>query len=366
MIVSTLLVYSATIDSPKFENFDIKRNLYLYGLGFLVFFLIMMIDFRLIVKGFIYLYIMGIMLLVAVIFYGIEINGARAWFTIPIINQDFQPGELMKLILIITISALMIKRAGDKLLLWQDIVPIAIIALIPFALVFITNDLGNAIIYLVVLLGMYWIGNIKYKYVIFGTLIFTLFIVSFVYLFKTYHEPIKVFLQEHEKGHWVERLDAFIDPENATDKAKYQVVQSKRAIGSGALIGDGYLRGDSIHKNFVPVAYTDGIFVVVGEEFGFIGAAVLLLLYFLLIYRMIMISIQTMDLSGSYMIVGIVSMFVFQIFENIGSLIGLMPLTGITLPFISYGGSSLMINMACLGIVMSVRVHQEKLSMFQE
>jgi rod shape determining protein RodA len=105
---------------------------------------------------------------------------------------------------------------------------------------------------------------------------------------------------------------------------------------------------------------------VVGEEFGFVGASVLLLIYFLLIYRMILISIQTLDLSGSYIIVGIVSMFVFQIYENIGMLIHLMPLTGITLPFISYGGTSLIINMISIGIVMSIKVHQEKVSMFQE
>jgi rod shape determining protein RodA len=105
---------------------------------------------------------------------------------------------------------------------------------------------------------------------------------------------------------------------------------------------------------------------VVGEEFGFVGASILLLLYFLLIYRMILISIQTLDLSGSYIIVGIVSMFVFQIYENIGMLIGLMPLTGITLPFISYGGTSLVINMISIGVVMSIKVHQETISMFVE
>jgi rod shape determining protein RodA len=164
----------------------------------------------------------------------------------------------------------------------------------------------------------------------------------------------------------VGRIDTFLDPSTASQKDRYQVEQSTRAIGSGLLTGDGYLKGDSIHKNFIPVAYTDAIFVVVGEEFGFVGASVLLLVYFLLIYRMILISIQTLDLSGSYIIVGIVSMFVFQIYENIGMLIHLMPLTGITLPFISYGGTSLVINMISIGIVMSIKVHQEKVSMFQE
>ncbi|MNI59933.1 Rod shape-determining protein RodA [compost metagenome] len=140
---------------------------------------------------------------------------------------------------------------------------------------------------------------------------------------------------------------------------KFQVENSIRAIGSGLLEGEGYLKGTSIHSNFIPLAYSDSIFVVIGEEFGFRGSALLLLIYFLLIYRMILISIQSVHLSGAYIVVGVASMFVFQIFENVGMLIGVMPLTGITLPFISYGGTSLLINMLSLGLVMSVRLHQD-------
>src|SRR5690606_3822391 len=140
-----------------------------------------------------------------------------------------------------------------------------------------------------------------------------------------------------------------------TDDAKHQSEKSLIAIGSGGLTGDGYMQGDSKNRKFIPYPYSDSIFVVIGEEFGFQGSALLLLLYFLLIYRMIIIAFQCYDLKGAYIIIGIVSMFVFQIFENIGMMIGLMPITGITLPFISYGGTSLLLNMVCIGLVFSIK-----------
>ncbi len=123
------------------------------------------------------------------------------------------------------------------------------------------------------------------------------------------------------------------------------------------------MKGQSKTRGMIPYPYSDSIFVVIGEEFGFQGAAVLLLLYFLLIYRMIIIAFQCYDRRGSYIIIGIVSMYVFQIFQNIGMMIGLMPITGITLPFISYGGTSLILNMMCVGIVFSIKAHQEKYEM---
>jgi rod shape determining protein RodA len=126
------------------------------------------------------------------------------------------------------------------------------------------------------------------------------------------------------------------------------------------LSGESFKNGDSVQNGFIPLTYSDSIFVVIGEEFGFIGASVLLILFFLLIYRMVYISIQSAERTGAFIIVGIVAMFVFQIFENIGMMIGIMPLTGITLPFISYGGSSLLINMMAMGIVASIHVHQKQ------
>jgi rod shape determining protein RodA len=365
MALSTLLIYSATVSSPQYQSKGLpQKNVIFYVLGLFCFFFMTFLDFRILVKIAPYLYGLGIVLLGYTFFFGEVINKAKGWIKLSS-SLEFQPAELLKLILIISITAFIARRQGAKLELLRDVIPVSAIGLLPFILVFMENDLGNAIIYLIILLGMFWIGNIKFKYVLIGTVIIVSVLSLVVYFYTHYHEPITKFLMTHHKEHWPGRLDTFLYPNTASDADAYQVKQATRAIGSGMLTGDGYLKGDSIHRNFVPVAYTDSIFAVIGEEFGFIGASALLLLYFLLIYRMILISIQTLDLSGSYIIVGIVSMFVFQVYENIGMLIGLMPLTGITLPFISYGGTSLIINMVSIGIVMSVRVHQEKVSMFQ-
>lgn len=361
-VISCMLVYSATVDNPKFPP-DFYKRIYVNGaLGFIVFFGMTLLDFRIIVKTSVFSYLFGILLLVGLYFWGVVREGALGWYETPM--GDFQPAEFMKILLIVSIAAYMGRRQGERLGFLRDVIPIGLIVLLPFTLVLIQPDLGNAMIFLVILLGMYWIGNIKYTHVLIGTAIVAVFIGGFLYLFQTFHTEIETYAEKHAFGHWVERIDTFIDPESVDSDKSYQYVRSKIAIGSGMLYGDGYLKGNSVHNNFVPVAYTDGIFVVVAEEFGFIGSSALLLLYFILIYRMILISIQSSDLAGSYIIVGIVSMYVFQIFQNIGMFIGLMPLTGITLPFVSYGGTSLLINMVSMGLVMSVRLHQEKESMF--
>ncbi len=362
MIISTMLVYSATVDHPTI-SISIKKNLLIYAAGLIGFIFMTLFDYRLLSKIAVYLYITGIVSLVAVYFFGARIHGARGWFELPG-GLTFQPAELMKLILIITVSVWLGRRGGERLELTSDVVPVGLLVLLPFVLVLIQPDLGNAIIYLIILLGMYWIGNIKYTHVLIGTAIVAGGLALFLLLFQHYHDPIEAFLGNMGFGHWVARIDTFLDPGSVSRDAKFQVENSIRAIGSGGLSGEGYLQGSSIHSNFIPYAYSDSIFVVVGEEFGFRGAALLLLMYFLLIYRMILISIQSQHLSGSYMVVGVVSMFVFQIFENVGMLIGVMPLTGITLPFVSYGGTSLLINMLSIGLVTSVKVHQEKIDMF--
>ncbi len=361
MIVSTIVVRSATYQNELYHNYDV-RNVINYALGFLILFGAVVIDYRIILKGSLYIYLFGVALLVAVYFYGKELNSAKGWFSLPL-GLNFQPAELMKLILIITVSQYLSKRDGEPLQFVRDIVPIGFIVFIPFALVLIQPDLGNAVIYLVILIGMLWIGNVKYSHVLIGIAAAAAFIALFLYTYHMFHAPLQQFLGKHGMSHWVDRIDTFLDPSAADPDKIYQLNNSLRAIGSGALFGEGYLKGQSAHNGFIPYAYSDSIFVVVAEEFGFIGSSVVLLLYFLLIYRMILISIQCYDQRGAYAIVGIVSMFVFQIFQNIGMLTGIMPITGITLPFVSYGGTSLLINMMSIGFVMSIRVHQEKYKM---
>ncbi|TNJ67669.1 rod shape-determining protein RodA [Paenibacillus hemerocallicola] len=365
MGISTIVVHSATANDPFFQGTDV-RNVINYGIGFVVLFGAMLFDYRLLVKGSWYLYAIGILMLVAVYLFGVEKNSAKSWFILPF-GFNFQPAELVKLLTIIAIAAFMNRRGGEPLRFWQEVVPIGLMVALPVGLIVIQPDLGNAIIFLVILIVLYWIGNIKYTHVLIGSALIAGFIALFFYLFQIYYDPVVQYLKENDKGEWVHRINrihTFVDPDAASADAKYQVHNSMRAIGSGGLTGEGFLSGDSIQKGFIPLPYSDSIFVVIGEEFGFVGASVLLLLYFLLIYRMIYISIQSQNRTGAFIIIGIVSMYVFQVFENIGMMIGIMPLTGITLPFVSYGGSSVLINMMAIGIVLSIHVHQEQKSLY--
>jgi rod shape determining protein RodA len=358
MVISAFLVYSATLDDPHI-TFDLNKILAIYTIGILAFIGMASIDYRILIKIAPYLYITGIALLIAVYLFGVEKNKAKSWFKL-FGGLEFQPAELVKVLLIIALAAFLARLKGEHLKFTTGVLPAGLMTFVPFALVLIQPDLGNAIIFLVILIGMIWIGNIKYTHFLIGLGLAVGALALFLYVFVHFHDPIKDFFVSKGKGHWVTRLDTFINPESASRDEKFQVQNSMQAIGSGSLFGEKYLRGTSVHRGYIPYAYSDSIFVVVGEEFGFMGASVLLLLYFVLIYRMILISLQCGDYGGSYIIIGVVSMFVFQIFENIGMLIGIMPLTGITLPFISYGGTSLMINMMSMGLVMSIKIHQQK------
>lgn len=361
MIFSTIVIYSATVDNqlfgPQKLHYDNIRN---YVIGFVVLIGAALVDYRWLGKLSIFLYIFGILLLVGIFFFGTEINNARGWYQLPIAAFSFQPAELMKLLLILLIAHMLAKSEGKTLRIFKEVVPIGVVVLVPFVLVLMQPDLGNAIIYLVIMLGMLWIGNIRYLHVLIGLCVFIVSLFLFLNLYEKHHDEIKQFFEEHKKGHWVKRIDSYLNPEEADPNASYQLRKSMTAIGSGRFSGDGFLQGNSVHNNHIPYAYSDAIFVVIAEEFGFLGSSIVLLVYFLMLYRMIITSIHSSTFFGSYIIIGIVSMFVFQIFENIGMLLGIMPITGITLPFISYGGTSLLINMLALGIVMSVQIHRDR------
>lgn len=353
MAVSALAVYSATSNTSFFYT----RQLMYYGIGFVIAIVAILFDYRIVLKSWYVLYGIGITLLILVYFVGAEINNAKGWFQFG--SLSFQPAEFMKIIIIIGIAYLMGRRQGDRLNFSTDILTIAAFTFLPFMLVMIQPDLGNAIIYIVIVIGMLWIGNVKYSHVAIGLAIAVGCIFLFMFLFNTFNTEIKDYLKEQDKVHWYDRINTFVNPEEASADAKRQSNNAQIAIGSGGLNGDGFLQGDMKNGGFVPYTYSDSIFVVIGEEFGFQGSAILLLLYFLLIYRMIMIAFKCYDRRAAFIVIGIVSMFVFQVFQNIGMMIGLMPITGITLPFVSYGGTSLVLNMASIGLVFSIKAHQE-------
>lgn len=358
MGISIAVLYSAT-SNTQYAGYHLRMIFY-YLLGFIVFFGISIVDFRVFVKYAPYIYLFGVGLLVVVMFIGNTYHNATGWMTIPIIKLSFQPAEFFKLILVLILGFLLLRKRKLSLSLWRDVVPLCVVTFIPFAVVMAQNDLGNALSYIIILAGMLWIGNIKYTHALIAVAIFAGSVIGGISAYKAYHDNVYAFFEEIGREHWIERIDPWLVPEKATDKAIYHTKNAKLAIASGGMTGEGYMKGETVQSERVPLTYSDSIFVVIAEEFGFLGSSVLLLLYFVLIHRLILISLECKDRSGPFLIVGIVAMFLYQIFENIGMFIGLMPLTGITLPFISYGGTSLLINMASIGLAMSIRIHGQE------
>lgn len=357
MVVSITSIYSATLGTTGFERHHIKMAIF-YILGFAAFFGLSLIDYRIWNKYALHIYIGGLVTLLLPSFIGQTKNNATGWINLGIV--DIQPAELFKLVLIIFITYVLLRKNKAKLSFWRDIVPLGCLTFIPFAIVMVQNDLGNGLSYIVILLGLLWIGNVKFSHALIGLLLVAGIAFGGAQAYIHYHDEIKESKIMESRGHWMERIDPWLIPEKATPKASYHTNNAKLAIASGGMDGEGYLQGSSVQSSRVPYTYSDSIFVQIAEEYGFIGSSVLLLLYFILVHRMILISLESREKAGPFLIIGIVAMLLYQIFENIGMFIGLMPLTGITLPFISYGGTSLIINMACLGVAMSVKLHGQE------
>ncbi|WP_054957619.1 FtsW/RodA/SpoVE family cell cycle protein [Paenibacillus dakarensis] len=354
MIMSITSIYSVTKGDPKLDGSHIRMIAY-YIVGFMAFFGMSLLDYRLLMKNALYIYLGGIALLIYVMFFGATINGSQGWINLGFLS--LQPAEMFKLILIIFLTYVLIRKNKPRLSFIRDIIPVGLLAFIPFVLVMGINDLGNALSYVIILLGLLWIGNVKLTHALLGLVLVAGTFLGAAQAYIHYHDDIKAFMGEGSRAHWMERIDPWLVPEKATAKASWHTNNAKLAIASGGMGGEGFMKGTSVQSGRVPYTYSDSIFVQIAEEYGFIGSSVLLLLYFILIHRMILISLECKDRAGPFLIVGIVSMFLYQIFENIGMFIGLMPLTGITLPFISYGGTSLVISMASMGVAMSVRLH---------
>ncbi|MDP4096109.1 FtsW/RodA/SpoVE family cell cycle protein [Paenibacillus sp. P96] len=357
MGISIVAVYSAGRYWTGHQN-DYLKIITNFAIGFVALAGVTLLDFRIFTKYARYIYLGGLLVLVLVFFFGSTLNNAQGWLNIG--GLSIQPAELFKLVLIISLAYMLMLRRQSELRFVRDVLPIGLVTFVPFAIVMAQNDLGNALSYIVILIGMLWIGNVKASHALIGLVIFAVAVGGGIKAYITFHEQINTFMESIGREHWTERLDPWLMPEEATAAAKWHTENAKLAIASGGMTGEGFLQGSSVQSGRVPYTYSDSIFVVVAEEFGFVGSSALLLLYFIMIHRMILIALECRDRTGPYIVVGIVSMLLYQIFENIGAFIGIMPLTGITLPFISFGGTSLLINMASMGLIMSIRVHGQE------
>ncbi len=345
--IGTVAIHEATVNT-KLNGLHVN-NVLSFAVFCIPMAVLALLDYRFFIGKFAYvLYAIGIGLLLWVQFKGENLNGAVRWFQIG--SYQIQPSELAKLFTVLLVAHLLHRRQGEKLRLFADIVPILAVFLIPFFLILKQPDLGTALVFIGILLGMMWMGNIRILYMLAFVAAAACLIGVTIWLFQTNPELLSKFVKPHQMN----RIETFIDPTSDPDKA-WHVKNAITAVGAGQLYGDD---GYYLKHGFIPYAYSDSIFVVIGEQFGFLGSSALLLIYFILIYRMVIIVYASRDLAGSYLVVGLISMFVFQIFVNIGMHIGILPLTGISLPFISYGGSSLLTNMAAIGLALSVSVHK--------
>ncbi|MCO7174531.1 FtsW/RodA/SpoVE family cell cycle protein [Sporolactobacillus kofuensis] len=282
-------------------------------------------------------------------------HGATSWYILPGIGQ-LQPSEFMKLFMIVSLATTIDKHNEAYPIrgLREDLHLLGKIALVsfpPFALVFIQPDLGTALVMFSIIISMTLVSGINWKLIvsILTSIVFglTFFAISW---FK-FPAIINLVLKSHQK----DRFLAWQDPQRYSSEEGYQLLQALNSIGSGEFFNHKFNPAISL-----PESYNDFIFAVIGGSFGFVGAVTVVLLFFLLISRVIKAAVETHDPFGSYICTGIVGMIMFQVFENIGMNIQLMPVTGITLPFLSYGGSSLLASMICVGLVQSVRMQTQK------
>lgn len=331
-----------------------------YVIGSAVAAIVMLFDSEQLWKLTNFLYWIGIGLLIfTLVFYDREIAataGARRWVNVPIINFMLQPSEFAKFPYILMLAktttlhnAKYITRTikSDFLLLGKLI----LWSILPFSLIMLQPDLGTTLVFAAILGGVILLSGIQWKILLPIILTVLLVGVGAVYLVVYNREFLKNTFGLHE--YQFLRVDTWLDPYHDTTATSYQVTQGFKAIGSGGVFG----KGLGISDVYIPVRESDMIFATIGENFGFLGGSTLIFIYFVLVYNMITIVYDTKNEFYAYIATGVIMMFVFHVLENIGMNIGLLPVTGIPLPFISQGGSALLGNMIGIGLVMSMRFH---------
>jgi len=340
-VISVLEIKSATVHT-KFHGFD-QKQLGFLAVGLVLMFLISMIDYHRLIDIVHWAYGISILSLIAVLTVGTKVLGARRWIRVP--GGHFQPSEWIKLVLIVAVARYFWGLAGRELT-WKDIGKAFALVCIPMLMVLKQPDLGTSLTYLPILACGLFLGGIRFKQ---AAMIFLVIALLIGGAWKT-----GKFLKPYQKA----RLTSFINPDNDPQGSGYQIRQSLIAVGSGGIWGKGANKGTQTQGDFLPIPYTDFIFAAFCEEHGFIGALGVLLLYFLILMRLIQNAQTASDLPGTYIIMGVVSVIIFQIAVNIGMVVGLMPVTGIPLPLMSYGGSSILFTFLALGIVMNVRMRR--------
>ena len=339
---SVLEVYSTTVHT-RFASFA-PRQVYFIVAGLAGMFLFAKIDYHKLLGWTPWAYGVGILALAAVLSpLGHKALGGRRWIKLgPLLVQ---PSEYVKLVLILAVARYF-ANLGGRSLAWKDIFKASAMVGIPMVLVMKQPDLGTTLTYAPILVAGLFLGGISLKQA-------AILVTCFLALAGGVWSSGKL-LKPYQKA----RLTSFINPANDPRGSGYQINQSLIAVGSGGIWGKGTEKGTQTQGYFLPIPYTDFIFAAFSEEHGFIGAVFVLLLYFLILMRLIQNAQTAADLPGSLIIMGIVAVLTFQIAVNVGMVIGFMPVTGIPLPLMSYGGSSVLFTFLALGVAMNVRMRR--------
>ncbi len=305
--------------------------------------------------------IYGVMIatLIGVLFF--EQEGVSRWYNLGFF--DYQPSETAKIATIICLAAYLSAKQ-DKIQEWSTFWGACLLVGVPMILVFIEPDLGTSLVFCAIIYAMMWMAGIPKKRML-GVLAIAVAAVAFVFVDLYFATGGFTYLATDlpiplpMKAYQLNRLIIFVNPEMDPLDTGYHIIQSKVAIGSGGFFGEGYGVGSQVQSDFLPAHHTDFIFSVVGEELGFIGAVFLLGVYLFMLMRAVKIAVEASDMFGTLIVTGIVTMIVFQIFVNVGMTIGIMPITGLPLPLFSYGGTGMLVNLLCIGIILSINLRKQ-------
>lgn len=357
IIVFGLIILSSATHATMTRGGDsltyVKKQATSIFLGLVMIGLVLKIDYRELAKYSKFIYVFNLLLLASVLVLGNEQNGAKSWISLGAFN--LQPSELAKIAIIITFAVYLTGKEG-KLNRFVDLLPAILFFGLPMGLIMLQPDLGSTLVFIAIFFGMLFVGGARPRNLLILIMLGALLIGGVL------TAQLKFGLTKPLKPYQLDRLLIFVDPYKDPRGAGYHVIQSQVALGSGGLWGKGLFKGTQTQLNFLPEQRNDFIFSVVGEETGFVGSTGLLFLFYLFIYRCIMIATSAKDQLGTLLATGFTSMIIFHLLINIGMAGGIMPITGIPLPFFSYGGSSMLANMIGVGLLLNVYLRRQVLT----
>jgi len=340
--VGVVQIYSATLHT-KFVGAHVRQIYWIVG-GILTMFVMSRINYQALLENVPWIYVVSLVSLLAVLVFGQKYLGARRWIRLGG-STHFQPSEWVKLVLILAMAKYFADPAKFKEdMSFTDLLKAGSVVGIPMLLVLAQPDMGTALTYLPIALMGLFLGGMKFRHAA------LIVLCGVMVAIPAYRWGLKQYQKD--------RISSFLNPDVDPQKKGYQSIQSQIAVGSGGLWGKGTTKGSQTQGLFLPVTHTDFIFAAFSEEHGFVGAIGVLLLYFMVLMRLIHNAQTAPDRAGAFVVMGVVAVLGFHVLVNVGMVVGFMPVVGIPLPLMSYGGSSVLFMFIALGIVMNVRMRR--------